>query len=943
MPPLTLSDAVTLSSERAASSGEAVDKISWLECFTGNGRVTEFSAATDPSGNLESNSSSGQKEYQDRLRVIALRQEGMEKATIAEAVGRPAKFVQTWWRKEPKEVPKPLGVHEYLKTEFWRDIEIVRGFGKGLGIYEDALSSTEWVQPMADGREFKNGGGYRLKYDKEGRMRPQGNQNAKDGVVLGRLPKLDALAQRLLVEQGIDDRVLQRPGLLWYPDGNADAIVHRHEAWTALMSFGAPRILTIDNHPVLLRDGDLIVFGTQRHGVPKMCNEGSTFDEYGGRMSVVFFFMPTEQQASGSAPWRTINGGELSRKMTAVLRDADLGKGAQISGLLTGSKSAEVQQLIDLGFEAAQAAAALKATSFDVALAAEALLNGSGPALLLDVGGGGCGYGRSAQLLALYARLTELHNCRSMSCSGSHTSVACEDDQSMARRLQVEDGQEASHGSGVDWEERAILEQVQELERVQDSDGLTDPSALAAQFAQYDEMLDDKDAEEWDGRGDLMVREWRRQRLHIEQQDHATLYGFGCGMQREKVFFELLSLHSIRVLYDFRVDAERVGLSHFKPTFLESACKRHAVHYRYAPLGREGAYGILKHLKEDEGRNLLAELVWHARRKRTAFLGVEEDWCKDHRLAIAARLREAGHSVLHVAAGGGVEEHPEQIELPDFLVGEEARLRSLEKQRASGEVRRPEKSAESRSTESIAQRLTRPQQEIDVGAELRKANTQAELCRAQRRLADLQRKSEGSDAKAGLGPKLLNVTKWVKAEAALQKENLAAGKTKDGKEKSEDTTGGPAPAYAWTGSGGTSGGNPDFSSAARSSAPAARITAAGSSGVAALSIEHACGEPPLIVECLGCSSLLSWSVLSPGDGRCPRCLTATTAPTAPTAAAATAAAADDTASAAASATLIAAASAVAGAAAAPSAAPSPAQGEEARSSWRARRAQERGK
>ena len=38
----------------------------------------------------------------------------------------------------------------------------------------------DWVQPMADGREFKNGGGYRLKYDKEGRMRPQGNQHASE-------------------------------------------------------------------------------------------------------------------------------------------------------------------------------------------------------------------------------------------------------------------------------------------------------------------------------------------------------------------------------------------------------------------------------------------------------------------------------------------------------------------------------------------------------------------------------------------------------------------------------------------------------------------------------------------------------------------------------------------------------------------------------------------
>ena len=124
-------------------------------------------------------------------------QEGYEKADIAETIGRPVRFVQTWWRKEPKEVPKPAGaawhmllhpcaldgvhvqVHDYLKIEFWRDIEIIRGFGKGQGIYEDALVSTDWVQPMADGREFRNGGGYRLKYDKEGRMRPQGNQNAR--------------------------------------------------------------------------------------------------------------------------------------------------------------------------------------------------------------------------------------------------------------------------------------------------------------------------------------------------------------------------------------------------------------------------------------------------------------------------------------------------------------------------------------------------------------------------------------------------------------------------------------------------------------------------------------------------------------------------------------------------------------------------------------------
>jgi len=92
------------------------------------------------------------QEYQDRLRTIALRkerpgesqwikaswvmpssliksftspwQEGLEKAEIAESIGRPAKFVQTWWRKEPKEVPKPAGEprqHHFLVNfeEIW--------------------------------------------------------------------------------------------------------------------------------------------------------------------------------------------------------------------------------------------------------------------------------------------------------------------------------------------------------------------------------------------------------------------------------------------------------------------------------------------------------------------------------------------------------------------------------------------------------------------------------------------------------------------------------------------------------------------------------------------------------------------------------------------------------------------------------------------------------
>ncbi|CAE7897570.1 SWEET14, partial [Symbiodinium necroappetens] len=141
---------------------------------------------------------------------------------------------------------------------------------------------------------------------------------------------------------------------------------------------------------------------------------------------------------------------------------------------------------------------------------------------------------------------------------------------------------------------------------------------------------------------------------------------------------------------------------------------------------------------------MLAELIWWARRKRTAFLGVK-----------------------HVSADGALEDHPHDFEMPDFIAGEEVRLRRLEKQRLAGDLARPTKSATSRSTEVVAQRLTQPQKVIDAAAELRKANTQAELCRIQRRLADVE--SASSDAKAGLGPKLLHVNKWVKAQAEEQR------------------------------------------------------------------------------------------------------------------------------------------------------------------------------
>ena len=53
---------------------------------------------------------------------------------------------------------------------------------------------------------------------------------------------------------GLVSRVLVN----WYPDGEASAGGHRHDCWTALLSFGHERILSVDNVPLLMQNGDLV-------------------------------------------------------------------------------------------------------------------------------------------------------------------------------------------------------------------------------------------------------------------------------------------------------------------------------------------------------------------------------------------------------------------------------------------------------------------------------------------------------------------------------------------------------------------------------------------------------------------------------------------------------------------------------------------------------------
>ena len=119
--------------------------------------------------------------------------------------------------------------------------------------------------------------------------------------------------------------------LNFYPDGFSSIASHRHNCWTALLSMGAPRCLSIDRANVLMEDGDLTVFGTHKHGVPLMPHEG------GGRISLVMFYRPEADLTTG--------GSTLTRELGAETSAAH-GEGRGGAESIRGGDEGELQLAI---------------------------------------------------------------------------------------------------------------------------------------------------------------------------------------------------------------------------------------------------------------------------------------------------------------------------------------------------------------------------------------------------------------------------------------------------------------------------------------------------------------------------------------------------------------------------------------------------------------------
>eukprot|EP00929_Paragymnodinium_shiwhaense_P105635 TRINITY_DN70689_c0_g1_i1.p1 TRINITY_DN70689_c0_g1~~TRINITY_DN70689_c0_g1_i1.p1 ORF type:complete len:1087 (-),score=322.18 TRINITY_DN70689_c0_g1_i1:443-3703(-) len=938
--------------------------------------TTEFDESHfELSGHFESNSSAGHKEFQDRIRCIHFRREGKDRAEIARVLGRSEKFVSKWWQKEEKEVPRPWGVHEYLSKEmgqktfqtsasmgkesesstatWWRDVEIKRKFYTDPAIYDEILNNTAWATNVARTRDFSTGASH-LKYDKEGNLKRQSNQSAK--YTKGTSPAFDKCIQKLFAEYGIMDRT-SGISVNWYPDGDAMLGSHRHDCWTALFSFGYERILTIDKTPVLCQDGDLVIFGTQRHGVPVMPEITE------GRITIPVFFYPDHLQMKKQ--WQTLTDPEdprASRELLALERENTLASGPLDEATWSAPERASaLSTLLQLGFQVHVAKEALRSRNFDVDEAAEALLMAGAAASedLLPLPDA-----EAAALAGASEASKEGRNrwgrrniadsesaCSTAapstgaSSSSSSSSSSCpppavvaaaqkgeasaraeaamqdegcdgccavapdveDDDAALALRLQLEQEDDwpagASSSAGpVDDASAALAMQLEEEDRMAGG-GMSDELRMA-QFEVYEEQMKREDAEDWHGHGDLMQGGRQREHLSLPSMDKTTCYTMGHGRLSEKDFYELLSLHSIRVLYDFRASDHRGDVhapaQRFSVRTLKQVCKARGIAYKHVALGRETAYGILAHIGTDEAQHALIELVWQAKRRRTAFLGFDEDWRLDHRQVIAEELIKHGHVIKHIDSSGGIEEHRAGQKFPDFILQEEEKLRKLEKMRHAGELQRVEKSAVDRSAEAVASRLDRPADVIDAMEEMRRAGNQTELVQVQRKLARVQRIAE---KKGELANKVLtSIPQWILDEAKEQEAWIAqkkAEKVEKLQQAAAGHTGGGAGSKQSKGAAGAeeAGGDGLLVECARCSLhfpwedladndgvcskcaatdKPLREAAAGSSSAAAATSSGQDDAPDesseeLMVECQCCQTLTPWRWIEVNDGLCPSC------------------------------------------------------------------------
>lgn len=291
-------------------------KVWWVE--KGGFRHDAYLRLDDPIPQTELSATAA--EYRLRIKAFHYRLLGWSKEQVARELGQAQGWVTLCWDTPPEDVPRPRDVPPYVAdynlrmlkcgVEPFRPAVLRRRFMTDTaGLYDECAQQMPWRQAVFRKRNYETGGVTVTNI-------PSSRQDSSYVGLTTGIARLDKALDEVRRDFNITD---PRVYLLnnFYPDGNTSIAPHQHDFWSAILSFGASRVFTVDGWPILLGDGDLLVVGTQRHAVPRM----PAVTE--GRVSVAIFWYPENTRDF----WPALDGSGCGQcgQPTMLLQEAEDG------------------------------------------------------------------------------------------------------------------------------------------------------------------------------------------------------------------------------------------------------------------------------------------------------------------------------------------------------------------------------------------------------------------------------------------------------------------------------------------------------------------------------------------------------------------------------------------------------------------------------------------
>eukprot|EP00927_Polykrikos_kofoidii_P020531 TRINITY_DN19757_c0_g1_i2.p1 TRINITY_DN19757_c0_g1~~TRINITY_DN19757_c0_g1_i2.p1 ORF type:complete len:421 (-),score=50.03 TRINITY_DN19757_c0_g1_i2:231-1493(-) len=247
------------------------------------------------------------KDFRDTLRAVWFyQQQGLRDACkVSALLGRSENWVLARWKSKLAAIAGPPQLPPFIRNyevkmlqsgvEPFRPAQLIRGFVEDCGeLYEVCRTRFAWEQAMMRSRNQVTGEVTKTSIE----------STRQDCTIPGLRCGIDVIDSALDRARGMFD--IKDPGVYltcnWYPDGQAHIASHRHDFWSAIISFGASRVFLLDDQQILMGNGDLLVFGTQKHAVPRMPQVTE------GRISICIFWYPERMTPSFSLQLSATSG-----------------------------------------------------------------------------------------------------------------------------------------------------------------------------------------------------------------------------------------------------------------------------------------------------------------------------------------------------------------------------------------------------------------------------------------------------------------------------------------------------------------------------------------------------------------------------------------------------------------------------------------------------------